>query len=116
MKKPDGVKANFIINKGEYDQMNINKIIFLDNIVTKKNGLDATDMDGEIVMMDIDKGKYYSFNEVGSRIWNIIEKPLTVKEIILILLDEFEVSEKTCEDSVLSFLSRIYNDELICIS
>jgi len=96
--------------------MNISKIISLDNTVIQKKGLDATDMDGEIVMMDIDRGKYYSFNEVGSRIWNIIEKPLMVKEIVPILLNEFEVDEKTCEDSVLDFLSRIYNDELICIS
>ena len=96
--------------------MNISKIISLDNTITQKKGLDATDMDGEIVMMDIDRGKYYSFNEVGSRIWNIIEKPLMVKEIVPILLNEFEVDEKTCEDSVLDFLSRIYNDELICIS
>jgi len=96
--------------------MNISKIISLDNTVIQKKGLDATDMDGEIVMMDIYKGKYYSFNEVGSRIWNIIEKPLKVKEIVPILLNEFEVDEKTCEDSVLDFLGRIYNDELICIS
>ena len=96
--------------------MNSNKTISLDNIVTQKKGLDATGMDGEIVMMDIDRGKYYSFNEVGSSIWNIIKKPLMVKEIITILLDEFEVDEKTCEISVIDFLSRIYNDELICIS
>jgi len=96
--------------------MNISKIIYLDNTVIQKKGLDATDMDGEIVMMDIDRGKYYSFNEVGSRIWNIIEKPLMVKEIVPILLEEFEVDENTCEDSVLDFLGRIYNDELICIS
>ena len=61
-------------------------------------------------------GKYYIFNEVGSSIWNIIKKPLMVKEIITILLDEFDVDEKTCEISVFDFLSRIYNDELICIS
>lgn len=96
--------------------MNVNKTISLENIVTQKNGLDATDMDGEIVMMDIEKGKYYSFNEVGSRIWNIIEKPIMVKQIVSILLDEFEVDEKTCETSVFSFLSGIYNDELITVN
>lgn len=95
---------------------NSTKIISLDNIVTQKKGLDATDMDGETVMMDIDRGKYYSFNEVGTSIWNITKKPLMVKEIIAGLLDEFDVDEKTCEISVLDFLSRIYNDELIYIS
>jgi hypothetical protein len=90
--------------------------ISIEDVITQKIGLDATDMDGEIVMMDLEKGKYYSFNEVGSRIWNIIEKPLVVKRIISILLDEFEVDEKACEESVLCFLDRIYNDELISVS
>lgn len=95
--------------------MDINKTISLNNIVTQKNGLDATDIDGEIIMMDIENGKYYGFNEVGSRIWNIIEKPIMVKDIVSILLDEFQVDENICETSVFSFLSGIYNDELISI-
>ena len=96
--------------------MDINKIINLEDTITQKKGLDSTDMDGEIVLMDIERGKYYSFNEVGSRIWDIIKKPLLVKEIILILLKEFEVDEKTCRNCVFKFIGRIYNDELISIS
>jgi len=90
--------------------------ISIDNIVAQKIGLDSTDMNGEIVMMDINKGKYYGFNIVGSRIWELIEKPLEVKKIISILLKEFTVDEPTCENSVMTFLNRLYHDDIISIN
>ena len=95
--------------------MDKNRKISLDTVVNRNKDLDATDMDGELVMMDIDKGKYYSINSVGSRIWELIENPLSVNEVISILLKEFDVDEKTCTDTVLDFLNGIHNEEIITI-
>lgn len=95
--------------------METSKKISLETVIIQKTGLDTTNMDGEIVMMDIDRGKYYCFNEVGSRIWELIERKFLVRELIKVLLNEFEVDEKTCEDNVLIFLNRIYNEELISV-
>jgi hypothetical protein len=96
--------------------MGVNKIIEFDAIVVQKKGLDSTDMDGEVVMMNIDKGNYYGFNSVGSRIWEIIERPMSVEKIISTLLKEFNVDTKTCEDEVLSFLNGLCYEELISIN
>lgn len=95
--------------------MDKNNIVLEGSIVIQKVGLDATNMDGEIVMMDINRGKYYCFNEVGSRIWELIEKQISVRELISILLGEFEVDEKVCKDAVLNFLNGIHKEELITV-
>lgn len=95
--------------------MSKNKVVTIDDVIVKKAGLDASDMDGEVVMMDIDKGKYYCFNSVGSRVWEIIENPTSVKGIIDILLKEFNVDEKTCEEEVLRFLGMMNNEELFTV-
>jgi len=95
--------------------MNKKKIVLVDSVIVQKVGLDATNMDGEIVMMDIDRGKYYCFNEVGSRIWELIEKQISVGELVTMLLNEFEVDDKICEDAVLNFLNGIYKEELITV-
>lgn len=95
--------------------MENNNRITIDTIVTRKQGLDATDMDGELVMMDMDKGKYYSINSVGSRIWELIEKELSVNEVTIVLLSEFDVDEEICKDTVLNFLNGLYNENLITI-
>lgn len=90
-------------------------IISDDRCVVQKIGLDSTDMDGETVMMDVERGKYYCFNSVGSSIWRLIENPMKVNQIKSVLMEEFEVDEKTCEEEILGFLNRLHNEELISI-
>lgn len=87
-----------------------------ESLVSKNLEIDDTDLDGEKVMMDLDKGKYFMMNEVGSRIWDIIEEPIKVNKIIETLTSEYEIDSKTCEDTVVDFLGRLNNAELISIS
>ncbi|UZW14951.1 lasso peptide biosynthesis PqqD family chaperone [Clostridium pasteurianum] len=91
-------------------------LIEISSIVSQKRGLDTTDLDGESVMMDIDKGRYYNFNSVASRIWELIEKPISIEEIVTQLLKEFDVDEKKCEAAVINFLNRLNDNELITVA
>jgi len=54
----------------------------------------------EIVMMDLEKGKYFSLNPVATRIWDLLEKPLTIDELCTLLMEEYEVSESQCREEV----------------
>jgi hypothetical protein len=96
--------------------MDKDREVSINDVIVQKIGLDSTDMNGETVMMDITKGKYYGFNIVGSRIWELIEKPLEVKNIISILLKEFNVETQTCENTVITFLNRLYHEDIISIN
>ena len=42
-------------------------IIKLENAILRNPEIDATDLDGEVVMMNIEKGQYFMMNDVGSR-------------------------------------------------
>lgn len=90
--------------------------INLDTIINKNLEIDDTDLDGEKVMMNLDKGEYFMMNEVGSRIWEIINESINVKGIIETLRSEYEVDEETCKDTVIEFLGRLNDAELISIS
>lgn len=89
------------------------KEIKMDSVINKNESIDDTDLDGEKVMMNLDKGQYFMMNEVGSRIWDIIEKPMTPKEIVQALLNEYEVEEATCEETVMEFLNELNKAELV---
>jgi len=95
--------------------MKATKIIDIDSVVSQEQDIDAADLNGEKVMMDIDKGKYFALNEVGSRIWDIISEPKKVKSIIDELLKEYEIDRLTCENEVVEFLGKMYEAGLICI-
>ena len=90
--------------------------INLDTIINKNLEIDDTDLDGEKVMMNLDKGQYFMMNEVGSRIWEIISEPINVKDIIETLRSEYEVDEETCKCTVIDFLTGLNHAKLISIS
>ena len=95
--------------------MNNDKKLGLYDVIVQKRELDSVEMDGDIVMMDIEKGKYYGFNSVGSRIWQLAENPLTPKQVMERLMQEFDVDVKTCEEAVMEFLNGLFYEELISI-
>jgi hypothetical protein len=73
----------------------------------------AADLSGEVVMMDMEKGHYYGLGAVGSRIWALIEQPLTVAEICERLQAEYAVDPTTCERDVLRFLEDLRSQRLL---
>lgn len=79
-------------------------------------GFDITDIDGEMVMMDLLKGEYFMFNDVSSRIWDMAKEPISIKNIVEKLQEEYEVDEVTCHDQVIELVERLGKLELISIS
>jgi hypothetical protein len=53
-------------------------------------------LDDEMVMMDIEQGKYFALNPVATRIWELLESPLTIDELCILLIEEYEVDETLC--------------------
>jgi hypothetical protein len=73
----------------------------------------SRDIGMEAVILNLANSKYYGLNEVGARIWKIIEKPVSVKEICTILVDEFDVTPERCEKELLALLQEMADHQLI---
>jgi hypothetical protein len=58
----------------------------------------------EMVMMNLDLGKYFSLNAVATRIWDLLEKPMTANELCTSLMEEFDVKSEKCCAEVEEFL------------
>lgn len=61
----------------------------------------------EMVMMDLDKGKYFAFNPVATRIWDLLQKPFSIEELCSLLIEEYEVSESQCREEVEELLAEL---------
>lgn len=72
-----------------------------------------SDMDGETVMMSIQNGEYYGLDEVGSRIWQLLENPESAETLTQKLIEEYEVSQETCLSDVMEFLNILAEKQLI---
>ncbi|HPQ29769.1 MAG TPA: PqqD family protein [Desulfobacteraceae bacterium] len=61
----------------------------------------------ELVMMDIDKGKYFSLNPVATRIWDLLVLPLTIDELCDRLMEEYEVDAEQCRTEVTEVINEM---------
>jgi len=85
------------------------------DIVVQAEGNIVSDMDGEKVMLSVQKGKYYNLGEVGGNIWNAISKPATVANIVSTIERAYEVKADICQQDVISFLQHLLDEELITL-
>ena len=64
-------------------------------------------IDDEIVMVDIEKGSYFSLNPVATRIWELLEQPLTLDSLCDQLLTEYDVLPEQCRADVTEHLAEM---------
>jgi len=50
-------------------------------LVTRTEGLIEAEVDGEIVALHVETGTCYGFNLPATRIWALLERPMTVEEL-----------------------------------
>ena len=67
----------------------------------------------EAVILDLKAGVYYGLNEVGARVWHLIQEPKNVSEIRDALLQEFDVDPNLCERDLLVLLQELAGKDLI---
>lgn len=69
----------------------------------------------ELVMMNLAQGKYFSLNPVATRIWDLLEKPLTIIELCVLLMKEYDVDEAKCKMEVEEHLEKMVRLGLVLL-
>ncbi|MDR3598918.1 MAG: lasso peptide biosynthesis PqqD family chaperone [Desulfosporosinus sp.] len=87
--------------------------ITLQSVISAKKDIVTADMDGEVVMLSIESGKYYNLGNTGGVIWEVITDPITVEQVIDNLVDNYDVSRGQCEEEVLAFLRDAHQEGLL---
>jgi hypothetical protein len=82
-------------------------------VITRLKDLVSCDLDGETVLMSVQSGKYYGLDEIGSRIWALIEQPRSLSDVCDILIGEFDVERETCKEDVLEFVNKLVKSNLV---
>jgi len=93
--------------------MKIKPNITLQSNIQRNPGMVTSNLDGEIVMMSVENGEYYGLDEIGTRIWQLMEHPIVIENLINCLTNEFEVEREECEEDTIEFLEDLHSRNLI---
>jgi len=74
-------------------------------MITRKDSWLAAKVGDEMVMMSVDSGLYLGLNDVGARVWDLIETPHDLNQICTILSAEFDTTPDACRPEIETFLA-----------
>lgn len=81
--------------------------------VVAVKGQVSSDLGGEVAILNLDAGMYYGLNDVGARVWEMIQEPKPVSEIHATILEEYDVEPAEGKRDVLALLRELANEGLI---
>ena len=70
-------------------------------------------IEGEAVIINMEMGHYYSIDQTGARIWELVDKRASTAEIIESITQCYAGNQKTIQSSVLDFLAKLQRENLI---
>jgi len=75
----------------------------------------SSELSGDVIILNIKSGKYFGLDNVGARVWSILQKPAKVKDIINFIDSEYDVRADQCERDMMALLEDLLREDLIDI-
>ncbi len=85
------------------------------NITLSKEVL-SQEVDGETVLLDLKSESYFGLDEVGTRIWQLLNDGSDLRSIFDTLHDEYDVGEKQLKKDLQDHLTQLVEAGLISLS
>jgi phage terminase large subunit-like protein len=82
-------------------------------VISRSPAVVAAEVDGEIVMMSIEKGRYFGLDDIGSDIWRRIERPCSFAALVTALAADYEADRATIEADVTALLTQMVEQDVV---
>lgn len=70
---------------------------------------------GETVLLDLSREFYFGLDAVGTRVWQLLREGKSLKQLLDVMLDEFDVAREQLEMDVVAFLENLVSAGLISV-
>ncbi|NOR55616.1 MAG: PqqD family peptide modification chaperone [Sulfurovum sp.] len=73
----------------------------------------AQEVDGEMVLLDMESENYFGLDEVGTSIWQAMQDDADLDKVFAALLEQYEVPEAVLKSDLLNFVDRLQESGLV---
>ena len=82
-------------------------------LIKKKNNIISSVLDGEVCLFNPDNAEYINLNKTGSFIWNLLDRDITLKQILEETMAKYKVEKEICEKEIVIFIDNLSKNQLI---
>lgn len=75
----------------------------------------AAPVEDRLLLLSVEQGSYFDFSPVTRRIWELLEEPRSLSELVASLVSEYEVDPETCRTEVRAVVKRLVVEGLLVI-
>lgn len=91
-------------------------VISVKTIVAAKPDVMAASLTPEeIVVLHIETGRYYGLPSIGAEVWELVQAPTRVSDIVASITSVYDVEVARCEADILALLEHMAREDLITI-
>ncbi len=88
-------------------------MLTLTSIIQRDPEVIAAEADRDLVMVRVATGHYYGISDVAREIWEAIERPIRVSDLVTDLVANHQIDAISCEKQTLSFLEALLDEGLL---
>ncbi|NOZ20925.1 MAG: PqqD family protein [Planctomycetes bacterium] len=88
-------------------------MITTDTTIRRTSNAASRDIAGEVIILSAKDSMLHTLDEVGSAIWNLLDGPRKVEEIVNGLLDQYDVEQGALQKDVIEFLGELMDRKLV---
>ena len=82
-------------------------------VVSRSPSVVTAEVDGEIMMMSIEHGRYWNLDDVGTDIWRRIDPPCSFDALVDALAAEYDAERATIAADVQALLQRMLAEDVV---
>jgi len=82
-------------------------------VISLRRDMIAAESDGEMIVLDAERGDFLQLNKTAARIWALLEEPLTFADLCTRLADQFAVDQAACREDVRAFVGTLSQRGLV---
>jgi hypothetical protein len=90
-------------------------LVQLDASVSIPDDVIFRDLDGEAIILNLASGMYFGLDEVGTRAWMLLAESSSIRRVVEVMKDEYDVDAAVLERDVLELVSQLTDKGLVTL-
>jgi hypothetical protein len=78
-------------------------------VVVAARDVMTADFAPDVVLLNLQDGVYYGVDDVGARVWTLLQTPMSLRAILDAITAEFDVEPARCHRDVRAFVEQLIN-------
>ncbi|ADZ09099.1 hypothetical protein Metbo_0849 [Methanobacterium lacus] len=93
----------------------MNKIYDISSLVVADDVV-SCNLDDEVAILNTQSGIYYGLDPIGAKIWNSLQKPCSISDLIELILEEYDVEEERFKTDLLDLVNDLKEKGLVKVN